>query len=305
MLKLTRPIRCLLVLSACIGLILTCQAQKTIKGIIIDVDGVPLPGVTVTLPGSTIGTQTNLSGLFTLTIPAAILADIDTAHIRLKATFTGYADCQLQIGSAASVSAILIAPGGFPFPWPPKTWSAAKTLDRSYFDKCQTLADVDVKLGQALSLAGYSDQNYFAIPNGYVLVTKLEQIDEHGNPLKAAARWQLNTATPCFSLVAYLKALLFATTGFFRVTAFAVTDQDFNPSGQTPTQNQALKWIGAPHLPAGASKIVFSKQHQVTALIYEFRKPENGDAQFLRPSELTAEQHLNAAGLLAALTPKK
>ena len=298
-------VRCLLILCIFMGLASPCPAQKTIKGIILDTDGTPLPGVSVTLPGSLIGTQTNGSGLFSLTIPATVLAHIDTAHIQLRATFAGFTESQLQLGNATLVSAILVSPGGFPFQWPPKTWSAAKTLNRSYFDKCHTLSDVDVKLTLALGMAGYSDQNYFAIPGGYVLVTRLEQIDAQGNPLKAAARWQISTATPCFSLVAYLKALLFATTGFFRVTAFAVTDQDFNPTGQAPTRDQALKWIGAPHLPVNAGKIVFSKQHQVTALIYEFRKPENGDAVFLRPGELTADQHLNAAGLTAALAENK
>lgn len=305
MLGIIRRLRYLLILCICMGLASLCPAQKTIKGIILDVDGTPLAGVSVTLPGSMIGTQTNSSGLFSLTIPTTVLAHIDTAHIQLRAAFAGFNASELQVGNATSVAAILIAPGGFPFQWPPKSWSAAKTLNRSYFEKCHTLSDVDVKLTLALDMAGYSDQNYFAIPGGYVLVTRLEQIDEQGNPLKAAARWQISTATPCFSLVAYLKALLFATTGFFRVTAFAVTDQDFNPTVQAPTRDQALKWIGAPHLPVNAGKTIFSKQHQVTALIYEFRKPENGDAEFLRPGDLTADQHLNAAGLTAALTEKK
>src|SRR5262249_34439698 len=145
------------------------------------------------------------------------------------------------------------------------------------------------------------DQHYFRIPGGYIVVTKLEQIDEQGNPLKSMDRWKVNTATPCFTLVSYLKALLFATPGYFRVTAFAVTDQELNGNGHVPTRDEFSAWLGGPQLPRDAEGITFSNRHRVTALIYEFKKPENSEAKFLQPSEVTADQHLNSAGLITAL----
>ncbi|WP_321373078.1 TonB-dependent receptor [uncultured Draconibacterium sp.] len=52
------------------GLILDgLQDQKTVTGVVTDQTGVPMPGVTIVVPGTTIGTITNDDGSFTLAIP--------------------------------------------------------------------------------------------------------------------------------------------------------------------------------------------------------------------------------------------
>ncbi len=43
--------------------------QQVVKGVVVDVQGLPLPGVTVLLKGTTLGTSTDMDGNFTLSFP--------------------------------------------------------------------------------------------------------------------------------------------------------------------------------------------------------------------------------------------
>ncbi|MBN1987743.1 MAG: carboxypeptidase-like regulatory domain-containing protein, partial [Prolixibacteraceae bacterium] len=44
--------------------------QKTLQGKVTDVQNVPLPGVSVVVKGTTVGTVTNMDGDYTLEVPA-------------------------------------------------------------------------------------------------------------------------------------------------------------------------------------------------------------------------------------------
>lgn len=68
----------LVLTSACVGFILSAfgsftvlQAQQaTVRGYVTDAEnGQPLPGVTVMLVGTTIGTTTNITGFYTVRVP--------------------------------------------------------------------------------------------------------------------------------------------------------------------------------------------------------------------------------------------
>lgn len=63
------------------------------------------------------------------------------------------------------------------FPWPPPWTSAKEPIPAEYFrfgSDSSTLADIDRKLSRALETKGYFESSYFAIPEGFALVTKLE-----------------------------------------------------------------------------------------------------------------------------------
>lgn len=76
--------------------------NRTISGTVTSKDdGLPLPGVSVTVPGTTIGTQTNGSGKYTLSVPA-------TAK-NLSFSFIGFTTQQVSIGSSSNVSVTLYA----------------------------------------------------------------------------------------------------------------------------------------------------------------------------------------------------
>lgn len=67
------------------------QQKKTINGLVNDSNGEPLPGVTIVVKGTTIGTVTNFDGNFMLEIPAD--ADI------LSFSFVGFQTQEISIGT--------------------------------------------------------------------------------------------------------------------------------------------------------------------------------------------------------------
>ena len=72
------------------------QQQKTITGKVTDSDGLPLPGVSVTVKGTTTGTVTNGDGEFTLRMP-------ETADV-LQFSFVGMKTQEIPIGNRTSFS---------------------------------------------------------------------------------------------------------------------------------------------------------------------------------------------------------
>jgi hypothetical protein len=115
------------------------------------------------------------------------------------------------------------------FPWPPL--AASETMDlttmlqvRGQFGR---LGDANVILQNALRRTGYDTVSYLAVPHGFALVTRIEQIDNTGEPKPGASRWSLEVQPlgfRKFSLSAYLHAQFYADPGRYRVLAFVVTD---------------------------------------------------------------------------------
>lgn len=74
--------------------------NRTITGTVTSKDdGLPLPGVTVQVSGTTVGTQTNASGKFSLNVPASAKS--------LRFSFIGFSTIELQIGAGGVVNASL------------------------------------------------------------------------------------------------------------------------------------------------------------------------------------------------------
>lgn len=65
------------------------QQQRTVSGIVTDQRGEPLPGVTILVPETTVGTVTNFDGEFTLTIPEDA--------VRLQFSFVGMKTQEIEI----------------------------------------------------------------------------------------------------------------------------------------------------------------------------------------------------------------
>ncbi|HWZ02851.1 MAG TPA: carboxypeptidase-like regulatory domain-containing protein, partial [Mucilaginibacter sp.] len=92
----------LLLVSLCFLMLCITQVfaqNRTVTGTVTaSDDGQPIPGVSVHLKGSTIGTQTNVSGKYTLSVPAGAT---------LVFTFVGYSPLELPVGTAAVLNAKL------------------------------------------------------------------------------------------------------------------------------------------------------------------------------------------------------
>lgn len=66
------------------------KTQKTITGTVLDVDKIPVLGVNIVVPGTTIGTITDFDGKYSLTVPITAKS--------LTFSYIGYATQTVDIG---------------------------------------------------------------------------------------------------------------------------------------------------------------------------------------------------------------
>jgi hypothetical protein len=190
-------------------------------------------------------------------------------------------------------------------PWPPPSPSSQLVISSQFLREAgvlpTTLAQVDTKLQEALSGAGYSGSTYWGVPGGFAVVTPLEQTDAGGAPLRGQARWTAAIAEmKSFSLGEYVRALFTAPPGHFRVLAFVVSPQAFAPSDSEATLDTIARWSrgGLSFLPDTIGQDEFTERHRITVLVYEFLKRQNVDQPVTSvPGRLTARAHLTATDL--------
>ncbi|MGN6397822.1 MAG: SusC/RagA family TonB-linked outer membrane protein [Mucilaginibacter sp.] len=80
------------------------NAQVAIKGKVVDENGDPMPGVSVSITGTTIGTVTDVSGNYSLSIPD------DYTSKTLTFSFLGYAKQDVAIGNKTTIN-VSLKPG--------------------------------------------------------------------------------------------------------------------------------------------------------------------------------------------------
>lgn len=193
------------------------------------------------------------------------------------------------------------------FPWPPPPYSTRLKLDRALLVADQptpTNGSVAQRMEQALAANGYTQISYYAVPEGFAMVTQIERIEPDAASA-AVQRWstQIDPVSLIpFNLDAYLKALLGKNGDTFRVIVFVFTPTPFTTSGQPIPPGEAMAWVekGATALPAALAAKPYSVDTVCTALVYEFRISSLG-ASLQRPGEFDGARHLRAAGILDAL----
>ena len=194
------------------------------------------------------------------------------------------------------------------FPWPPPTASAWAEIPGELLagGAAQTLGDINKRLGHALDAAGYRQRSVFAVPAGFAIVTQLERIDDDGVPADSS-RWQLTEASTAFSLVSYVKRLLHAEPGRYRLVVLVVSSVPFSATGAFMTASEAFKVVtrGLNALPVARAAKKYEANDVVTALIYEFRKMPVGEPEFVAPSALPGYEHLVRARIWAHLADTK
>jgi hypothetical protein len=191
------------------------------------------------------------------------------------------------------------------FPWPPPPFSTRLKLDRALLvagQSAPTNGSVAARMEQVLAANGYTPLSYYAVPDGFAIVTQIERIDARAAPA-AEQRWstQVPPVIP-FNLEAYIRALLGKDGDSFRVIAFVFTPTPFTTSGRPVAPGEAMAWVekGATALPAALAAQPYGNDTVCTALVYEFRFSSLG-ASTKRPGVFSGEQHLRAAGILKAL----
>ena len=195
------------------------------------------------------------------------------------------------------------------FSWPPPHASATTVLPRDILvknNKKKTLSHINHILSKALEANGYNDKSYYSAPEGFVLVTKLEQINADGSPKDPPARWLIDVPPlTSFSLESYMKALFSAKIGYFRLLVFTVTSMPFRQTEESISRSAALKWLsnGLNVLPSEIGKQSFSLNHNVTVLIYEFEKIRGASkAELIEPGRLDGIIHLKTSRIIQEIT---
>jgi hypothetical protein len=193
------------------------------------------------------------------------------------------------------------------FPWPPPKASASATISRELLlgDKEHPkLGDAVAALDLAFQKTGYGERSYYSVPDGFAMASRIEQINQDGTAKGPADRWSLEVPPMRkFSFSAYLTALFRARPGYYRVIVFVVTSKPFSQSNAKVTSEEAELWIssGLNTLPEDIASRDYTSAHRCTALIYEFKRTGTQHAEFVDPSGITGQIHLEKSGLLAAL----
>ena len=192
------------------------------------------------------------------------------------------------------------------FPWPPPAPTTQTVLNRTLLVRdAVTLGDVAERLTTALEGLGYSEHSFYRAPGGFVLATRLEQIEFDGTPKAEPLRWSaVLPPREVFSLGSFIDALFSAPEGHYRVIVFVVNDQPFATAARAASQDEALAWLrgGLNRLPDSIATAPLKNVHMGTALIYQFRKVGQARAAVANPDGAEpAVRHLERSGILTAL----
>ena len=184
------------------------------------------------------------------------------------------------------------------FPWPPPHPSAFCVLSGRFTVGVRQLSGIDARLRRALAKARFHDPAYYSIPEGFAMVTRIEQLDGKDDPLPEPNRWAPDEVAGS-SLAEFLSRLVRAHTGRFRVVVLAVTARAFAPAADTASKAQAMAWLryGTAFLPAALGRLPWTADSHCTALVYEFEKKENCAAALVEASRFSGQQHLAKAGI--------
>lgn len=190
----------------------------------------------------------------------------------------------------------------FPIPYPKP--SSNYVFPKAIVRKARNMAEMDSILINSLDKVGYSNFSYYKIPNGYAMVTSIENIDHNAFPVPSPGRWGVkSTSIQVFSIGDYLRALFNANKGYYRSIVFLVTNKHLNHDGVVPTPNQidTLVDSGSTTLPHEAKYFSLDDSYRLEALIYEFEKPEYGNAKLIVPCSHSGKSHLERALILTQI----
>ena len=183
------------------------------------------------------------------------------------------------------------------FPWPPPEASARLVVPDRFFRQGPRLfvRDVEEAIRSALEANGYVERSYFAVPDGFALVTRLESFYDDGSSKEGPERWVTDVGPlRSFSLRAYLRALFLASAGHYRVIVFIVTPMPFSESEAKVSVDETTAWLnsGLNILPVSIGEREYSPNHVCTAMIYEFTQSEAHEATENIPGRISGDQHL-------------
>ncbi len=197
------------------------------------------------------------------------------------------------------------------FKWPPPKASAREVIPDAFLRRSgidiPLFRDVDDILRSALDNCGYSESSYYAVPGGFAITTRIEQINKNGIPKPGESRWSLKTSpiNPFSDFSAYMSALFKGNPGYYRVIVFIITPNGFSQGATEPGKAEVEGWFsgGFNILPADVGRRAYTDDYRCTALIYEFKKTPQLSKPVI-PGSLTGRTHLVRSGIWSNLQPK-
>jgi len=191
------------------------------------------------------------------------------------------------------------------FPFPPPQCHTSHEIPYRAFPNCNNLGQVAEKISTVLSEKNYPNR-FMSVPNGFAIVTQMEQYNKDGSILYGSNRWTEMPPHESFSLSwDYFKTLIYPRKGQLRLFVFIVTNQNYNSVDKRVTKGEAVAWLGQAvnRLPMQVAAETFNSNYSVSALVYEFEVPEsNHQAKQSCPTLFQAKDHLNLSGMLNQLS---
>ncbi len=190
------------------------------------------------------------------------------------------------------------------FPFPPPPCCSPITLPDYLFSSATHLGDLDKKLRAALGKTGFVYFKYMSVPNGFALVTQMEQYNANYTSRNDNKRWNATPVGANFAgYLDYFRRLLFPEKAYFRTFVFLVSTQDFNTKGKQVTKAEVGAWYGQGinRLPKTTASQIYNDDVKATVLVYEFEVPESNRRPTQKCPSINTLQHLKQSGLWQAL----
>jgi hypothetical protein len=192
--------------------------------------------------------------------------------------------------------------------WPLPAPSARLVLPRETGAWAQQrkmkVGDIAVRVQAALTTAGYSETSFYNVPDGFVIVTRLEQTERDGTAKSGTERWNVEAPGQDDSFfLKVLKGMTGATSGNYRLFIFVVSTDDRPPTAAEPSFGDAKLWFlrGSTGLAAETASRPVTAAHRMSVLVYEFEAITKQKVLARAPGLLTCEDHLVKAGLWQGL----
>jgi hypothetical protein len=190
------------------------------------------------------------------------------------------------------------------FPWPPPAPTFSHALPRGLVVQAdgETLKTAFDRMLAALRRGGFDVWSVYAIgDDGFAVAARMERINDDGTPRPGADRWMLRPSPREFSLTEFLKGLVTAQSGRYRVLVLLLTSRPvtFGPS-PSPGDVMKLPAGGADSLPPDLAAKLVPPGRSSVALVYElFKRAPDDPARLVGMAEspLSPRAHLVSAGL--------
>ena len=190
------------------------------------------------------------------------------------------------------------------FPFPPPPCCSPREIPRSSFTSATKLGDVADKISAALEKQGFTYRTFLSVPNGFALVTQMEQYNADYTCRIDASRWSNTPIGASFvGYLDYFKRLVMPSKAYYRTFVFIVTTNAFSQQGNNVSKKEASAWYGRGinRLPKTVADVPYTEGVTVTALVYEFVVPESNRKPSQKCPNVETQWHLEKSGLWLAL----